>query len=93
MNFHSRDGSTRPSRSRRIAREIVAAAASHLIGGQREIVVRINDLDTPWAPRDIAVFAAVRPDAILIPKVQRTEDIRRARAAFTAARAASTQPL
>jgi citrate lyase subunit beta/citryl-CoA lyase len=82
-----------PSAQKDAAREIVAAAASHLIGGQREIVVRINDLDTPWAPRDIAVFAAVRPDAILIPKVQRTEDIRRARAAFTAARAASTQPL
>jgi citrate lyase subunit beta/citryl-CoA lyase len=75
------------------AREIVVAAAAHLRGGQREIVVRINDLDTPWAPRDIAAFAAVRPDAILIPKVQRVEDIRRARAAFSAARAAPTQAL
>jgi citrate lyase subunit beta/citryl-CoA lyase len=82
-----------PPAEKDAAREIVAAAAAHLVGGQREIVVRINDLDTPWAPRDIAAFAAVRPDAILIPKVQRTEDIRRARAAFTAARAASTQAL
>ena len=42
------------------AREIVVAATAHLLGGPREIVVRINDLDTPWAPRDIAALAAVR---------------------------------
>lgn len=75
------------------AREIVVAATAHLLGGPREIVVRINDLDTPWAPRDIAAIAAVRPDAILIPKVQRVDDIRRARAAFSAARSAPAQAL
>jgi citrate lyase subunit beta/citryl-CoA lyase len=73
------------------ARDAVAAAVGYLAGGRREIVVRINDLDSPWAPRDIAAIAAVRPDAILLPKIQRADDIRRTRAALAAARAVPTQ--
>jgi citrate lyase subunit beta / citryl-CoA lyase len=34
-----------------------------------EIVVRINGLDTEWATEDILAAIAVRPDAILVPKV------------------------
>jgi citrate lyase subunit beta/citryl-CoA lyase len=75
------------------ARDAVATAVLKLLGGRREIVVRINDLDSPWAPRDIAMITAAGPDAILLPKVQRTDDIRRARAAFAAARATKTQSL
>jgi len=75
------------------AREAVARAAGKLVGGRREIVVRINDLDSPWAARDVAVMAGVSLDAILIPKVERTEDIRRVRAAFAAAQARRAQNL
>ena len=69
------------------ARAAVAAAVPDLTYGRREIVVRVNGLDTPWIARDIAAMAAARPDAILVPKLSRTDDIRRARAALAAAHA------
>jgi len=69
------------------AREAVATAVAELTTGRREIVVRINGLDTPWVARDIAAMVAVKPDALLLPKIERTDDIRRARAALAAAQA------
>ncbi|HZP21098.1 MAG TPA: CoA ester lyase [Bauldia sp.] len=70
------------------ARGAVATAASARAYGRREVVIRVNGLDTPWIARDIAAAVASRPDAILIPKLSRIEDLRRARAALTAAQAA-----
>jgi citrate lyase subunit beta/citryl-CoA lyase len=67
------------------AREAVARAVAELSAGKREIVVRVNGLDTPWIARDIAAVAASNPSAILFPKIQRMDDIRRARAALSAA--------
>ena len=75
------------------ARETVAAAVTELVGGRREIVVRINGLDSPWVARDIAAMVAVKPDALLVPKIERTDDIRRVRAALGAARATKSQTL
>ncbi len=69
------------------ARDAVAAAVAELAAGRREIVVRVNGLDTPWIARDIAAMVAAGPDALLLPKIERIDDIRRARAAFAAARA------
>ncbi len=69
------------------AREAVAATVAELTTGRREIVVRINGLDTPWIARDVAAMAAARPDAILVPKISRTDDIRRTRTAMAAASA------
>src|SRR3990172_456933 len=69
------------------AREAVAAAVTGLTYGRREIVVRVNGLDTPWVARDIAAMVAARPDAVLVPKLSRTDDIRRARSALAAAQA------
>jgi len=37
--------------------------------GPREVVVRINGLDTAWWLDDVNVVAAAKPDALLIPKV------------------------
>ena len=69
------------------ARAAVAAAIGVHAYGTREVVVRVNGLDTPWVASDIAAVASSHPDAILIPKVSRPEDIRRARAALAAAQA------
>jgi len=44
--------------------------------GTREIVVRINALGSEWGRADLAAFAGSPPDAILVPKVDRGEDIR-----------------
>jgi citrate lyase subunit beta/citryl-CoA lyase len=69
------------------ARDAVVDAVANLAHGRREIVVRINGLDTPWIARDIAAMVAVQPDALVVPKISKTEDLRRARAAMTAAQA------
>jgi citrate lyase subunit beta / citryl-CoA lyase len=37
--------------------------------GTREVIIRINGLDTPWAADDLTAAAAAAPDAILIPKI------------------------
>jgi citrate lyase beta subunit len=59
------------------AREIVAAAVRAGGYGARRVLVRINALDTDWGADDLAAAAAARPDAILVPKVERPEDVRR----------------
>jgi citrate lyase subunit beta / citryl-CoA lyase len=43
--------------------------------GHREVLVRINSLDTMWWRDDLAVAAAL-PDAILVPKVSAPEQVR-----------------
>jgi citrate lyase subunit beta/citryl-CoA lyase len=60
---------------KRTARGQVAAAVK--AGGYfpREVVVRINALDTMWGADDIVAAAAAGPDAILVPKVSAPEDL------------------
>ncbi|MEM1344300.1 MAG: CoA ester lyase [Pseudomonadota bacterium] len=52
------------------ARTMIAAAVREKGFGRREVVVRINGLDTPWGEQDLEMAAFVGPDAILIPKVE-----------------------
>jgi citrate lyase subunit beta / citryl-CoA lyase len=56
------------------ARELIVAALRDGGFGRREVVVRINGLDTAWWMDDLAV-AAARPDAILVPKVSTPEQL------------------
>ena len=37
--------------------------------GDREVLVRINGLDTRWWVEDLDAIASARPDAVLVPKV------------------------
>ena len=53
--------------------------------GDRELVIRVNALGTPWAQDDLAAAAAVRPDAILAPKVGDAETVHRYLAALAEA--------
>jgi citrate lyase subunit beta/citryl-CoA lyase len=53
---------------------VVAAVQAKGFGG-REVVVRINGLDTPWGKDDLAAAIAAGPDAILVPKVSSAEDL------------------
>lgn len=43
--------------------------------GQREVIIRINGLETPWGMDDLDAAASVKPDAILVPKVQSVEQL------------------
>lgn len=44
--------------------------------GRREVIVRVNALETPWGRDDLAAVAACRPDAVLIPKVESADIVR-----------------
>ena len=57
------------------ARARVAAAVKGSGYGRRELVVRINGLDTPWGVDDLRMAAEANPHAILVPKVARPGDI------------------
>lgn len=41
----------------------------------REMVIRINSLTSPWGMQDLEAARACRPDAILVPKVERAGDL------------------
>jgi citrate lyase subunit beta / citryl-CoA lyase len=56
------------------ARELIIAALKKGGFGRREVLVRINGLDTAWWRDDLAV-AAAGPDAILVPKVSAPEQL------------------
>ena len=71
------------------ARELVGRAVRGRAYGHREVVIRINGLDTPWGAADLRA-AAVSADAILLPKASAGADIARARAALIEAGAPST---
>lgn len=45
--------------------------------GAREVVIRVNGLDTPWGEADVKAAAAAAPDAVLIPKADSARDIDR----------------
>lgn len=52
-----------------LARALVVKALSEGGYGKRELIVRINGLDTPWGREDLKAVCPVAPDAILVPKV------------------------
>jgi citrate lyase subunit beta/citryl-CoA lyase len=51
------------------ARAQVAEAVSRGGFGAREVVVRVNGIDTPWHVDDFTAVAQAVPDAILVPKI------------------------
>jgi citrate lyase subunit beta/citryl-CoA lyase len=69
------------------ARDRVAEAVAARGFGHREVVIRVNAVDTPWGLADIEAAIAAAPDAILIPKVSRSDDIRSATEMLDAHRA------
>jgi len=50
------------------ARDAVVKAVSTGFG-DREVLVRMNGLDTRWWVEDLDAVAAARPDAVLVPKI------------------------
>jgi citrate lyase subunit beta/citryl-CoA lyase len=51
------------------ARQQVADAVKAGGFGSRDVVIRINGVDTPWHAEDLTAAAHAAPDAILVPKV------------------------
>lgn len=59
-----------------VAREQVAAAVAAKGFGRREVLVRINALDTPWWADDLTAAAQAKPDGILVPKISSVAELR-----------------
>nr|WP_319391529.1 CoA ester lyase [uncultured Cohaesibacter sp.] len=58
-----------------MARKQVAEVVKAGGFGHREVVIRINGLETPWGVDDLAAAIEAKPDAVLIPKVNCAEDV------------------
>jgi citrate lyase subunit beta / citryl-CoA lyase len=50
--------------------------------GHREVVIRVNGLNTRWGMEDLTAAALARPDAVLVPKISAPSDLETARAAL-----------
>lgn len=57
------------------ARDNVGTAVASGGFGNREIVIRINCLDTNWGNDDLAMVVQAQPSAILLPKVSSPDDL------------------
>lgn len=57
--------------------------------GNKEIVIRVNGIETPWGVDDIAAIPAMNPDAVVFPKI---ESVRGLEAAVNALSAAAVKP-
>jgi citrate lyase subunit beta/citryl-CoA lyase len=60
--------------SRRLVSEAVLAGGY----GRREVVVRVNDLDSPWGRDDVKAVARIGADAVLFPNVESKADVAQA---------------
>ena len=58
------------------ARTSVAAALTAGGYGPRELVLRVNPLDSPWGHADLAAAATLPIDGVLLPKVESAERVR-----------------
>ena len=57
------------------ARKQVVEAVTAGGFGAREVIVRVNGLDSPWHVDDITAAARAAPDAILVPKMSTPQQI------------------
>src|SRR5258707_15717884 len=57
--------------SRKFVSEAVLAGGY----GRREVVVRVNDLDSPWGRDDVKAVAGSGADAVLFPNVESKQDV------------------
>ncbi len=57
------------------ARQQVADAVKAGGFGAREVIIRVNGVDTPWHADDLSAAAHAAPDIILVPKVSSAETL------------------
>ena len=63
-----------------MARDQVERAVKAGGYGKRELVIRVNGIDTPWFEDDLKAAAAAKPDAILVPKISSGSEVKIVRA-------------
>jgi len=72
------------------ARETVCNSVQQGGYGGREMIIRINSLDTPWGLEDLQAAVSVQPDAILVPKVESAEMVHKVESLMVASGALAT---
>ena len=75
------------------ARSVVMETVSTRPYGNREVIIRINGLNTPWGYDDLAMAAKAGADGILVPKVISAEQVRELDTALSRADAAAEMGL
>jgi len=64
--------------AKREARQLVCNAVREGGFGQREVVIRVNGLNTPWGYADLVAASTAKADALLLPKTENVESVRQA---------------
>src|SRR6202035_4906475 len=59
-----------------LARDQIAKAVAARGFGKREVLIRVNALDSPWWIDDVTMAGKVRPDGILFPKISSVDDLK-----------------
>ncbi|HEX7560288.1 MAG TPA: aldolase/citrate lyase family protein, partial [Usitatibacter sp.] len=62
------------------SRKLVADAVLAGGYGRREVVVRVNDLDSLWGRDDVKTVATIGADAVLFPNIESKDDVLEAQA-------------
>jgi citrate lyase subunit beta / citryl-CoA lyase len=57
------------------ARDLIVKSMGNGAFGDREVLVRINGLDTRWWVEDLNAVAMAKPDAVLVPKVSNSRQL------------------
>ena len=57
------------------ARDQIAQAIAQKGFGKREILIRVNALDSPWWIDDVTMAGKAGPDGILVPKISSVKDL------------------
>ena len=73
------------------ARDQACAAAQAGGYGRRQVVIRINGMDTPWGRDDLAAAVKAGPHAVLVPKISSGEEVVSISQAMTKAGAKDTK--
>ena len=63
--------------AKQLAREQAVAALAEGGFGPREVIVRVNGLQTEWGEEDLRAIGPAGASAILVPKISKPEDIAR----------------
>lgn len=70
--------------AKREARQLVCAAVKEGGFGQREVVIRVNGLNTPWGYADLVAASTSGADALLLPKTENVESVRQSETVMAA---------
>ena len=79
--------------SKEVARQQIVENVTQGGYGSREIIVRVNGLNTAWGQDDVAAVAKIGADAILFPKVESPEEVHAAVEALDKAGAPADLPV